>query len=98
MARLDTFLRNTGLFRARSEAKRACDAGQVLVGGLPARPSRELQEGEVVRIDTRSLLLEAEVLQVPERPVARARREDCYRVLRRERRTREEVIGFDDEL
>ncbi|MYF92790.1 MAG: RNA-binding S4 domain-containing protein, partial [Gemmatimonadetes bacterium] len=31
--RLDIFLKNTGLIKQRSEAKRACDAGQVQIGG-----------------------------------------------------------------
>lgn len=97
MPRLDAFLKNTGLFKGRTEAKRACDDGCVSVGGVPAKPSRELRVGEVVRIDTLSLLFEAEVLQVPERSVARHRRRDCYRVLHHERRTREEIISFDDE-
>ena len=97
MPRLDAFLKNTGLCKGRTEAKRICDEGCVSVGGAPAKPSRELRVGEVVRLDTLSLLFEVEVLQVPQRPVARRRRSDCYRVLRHERRTREEIISFDDE-
>jgi len=98
MARLDAYLKNTGLCKTRSQAKRACGEGCVSVDGAPAKASRELRVGEVVRVDTLSLLLEVEVLQVPERPVARGRRDECYRVLCREHRTREEIISFDDEL
>lgn len=97
MARLDAYLKNVGLCRTRSEAKRACDQGQVSIGGIRAKPSRELAVGEVVCLDTLSQLFEAEVLEVPERPVARSRRRECYRVVRCERRTREEIISFDDE-
>ena len=97
MSRLDAFLKNVGLFNGRGEAKRACDEGGVSVGGAPAKPSRHLAAGEVVRIDTAVHLLELEVLEVPERPVARRQRHRCYRVLRDERRTREEIISFDDE-
>ncbi len=97
MPRLDEFLRNTGICRTRTEAKRACDAGNVTVGGVRAKPARELRVGEVVCLDTLSQLFEAEVLQVPVRPVARSQRRDCYRVRRDEHRTREEIISFDDE-
>lgn len=97
MPRLDAFLKNTGLCKGRTEAKRVCDEGSVSVGGVAAKPSREVRVGEVVCLDTLSQLFEAEVLQVPERPVARHLRQDCYRVLRDERRTREEIISFDDE-
>ena len=38
MARLDLFLRNTGLIKQRSQAKRACDDDRVRVDGKPAKP------------------------------------------------------------
>ncbi|MEW6749948.1 MAG: S4 domain-containing protein [Candidatus Latescibacterota bacterium] len=86
MARLDDYLRNTGLVRQRSEAKRACDAGRVWVDGQPAKASRPVRQGEVIRIDLPDRLVEAEVLAVPERPPARADRGRYCRILRRETR------------
>ena len=35
--RLDIFLKNTGLIKQRSDAKRACDAERVQIGDQPAK-------------------------------------------------------------
>ena len=98
MSRLDVFLRNAGLYKRRSEARAACDAGCVSVEGHPARAGRSLRVGELLTLDTERLLLEVEVLELPPRPVARSRRQECYQVRRREVRTQEDVLSFDDEL
>jgi len=38
------------LFKTRSEAKRACEGGKVLVNGGPGKPNRALREGDRLRI------------------------------------------------
>ena len=86
MARLDDYLRNTGLIKQRSEAKRACDEGRVLVDGQQAKASRPVRPGEVICLDLPDRYVEAEVLDVPERPSARADRARYCRILRRETR------------
>lgn len=96
MSRLDTFLKNTGLFKTRSQARRACDEDRVRVAGEPAKGSRSVRIGEHLEIDTGAHLVEVEVQQVPQRPVARAQRPRYVRELRRERQA-EEVLSFDDE-
>ena len=99
MSRLDVYLKNSGLFKQRSRAKQACDDGRVLVGGRPARASHTLAVGDVLSIDSDDQFLEAEVLLLPSRPMARDRRLECYRLLRRERRDpRSRAFGFDDEI
>ena len=95
MARLDLYLKNTGLFKSRSQAKQACDGGCVFVGGGAAKASAELAVGDVFRIDEIDRLLKAEVLELPERPVPRNRRAECYRVVHEERRT-PRALTFDD--
>ena len=96
MLRIDLFLKNTGLFRSRSQAKQACDDGEVCVGGHPVKASAVVGIGDVIIIDRDDRLLEAEVLKVPQRPVARNRRADCYRALRQEQRSRQEILSFDE--
>ena len=96
MARLDAFLKNTGLFPARAQARRACDEGRVQVDGEAARGSRTVRAGDRLRVETETQRLEVEVLDVPERPVARARRGDYVRVQDRQALPRE-VLSFDDE-
>lgn len=48
--RLDIWLDVACLFKTRSEAKRACEAGKVAVNGGPARPNRAVREGDRLRI------------------------------------------------
>ena len=48
--RLDVWLDVACLFKTRSEAKRACEAGKVDVNGDHAKPNRALREGDRVRI------------------------------------------------
>lgn len=81
MVRLDVFLRNTGLVKQRSVAREACSAGRVRVSGRTARPSAPVQPGDLLELELPGRRLQLEVLVVPERPVARQARHECYRVL-----------------
>lgn len=98
MSRLDLYLKNSGLFKQRSGAKRACDEGRIRVGGQTAKASHSLSIGDVLSIDAVDFYLEAEVLDLPSRALPRGRRQECYRLLRREQRELPEVFGFDDEI
>ena len=48
--RVDVWLDVACLFKTRSEAKRACEAGKVDVNGQSAKPNRLLREGDRLRI------------------------------------------------
>lgn len=48
--RLDLWLDVACLFKTRSEAKRACEAGKVSVNDQPAKPNRLVREGDRIRI------------------------------------------------
>lgn len=48
--RLDVWLDVACLFKTRSEAKRACEAGRVDVNGEHAKPHRIIREGDRIRI------------------------------------------------
>ena len=92
--RLDIFLKNTGLIKQRSEAKRACDAGRVQIGGQPAKASHAVAVGEQIHLVTPTRLLDIEVLGLPEHPPARRDRRRFYRVLREEYRDPYENLSF----
>lgn len=96
VVRLDAFLKNAGLFKARSQARRACDEGRVRIGGNPARGSRAVRAGEVLEVEAGGHRLRVEVLDLPQRPVARSERGRYVRELRREALPAE-VLSFDDE-
>jgi ribosome-associated heat shock protein Hsp15 len=48
--RLDVWLDVACLFKTRSEAKRACEAGKVEINGQPAKPNRVVRAGDRLRI------------------------------------------------
>jgi ribosome-associated heat shock protein Hsp15 len=48
--RLDVWLDIACLFRTRSEAQKACRSGKVDVNGQPAKPHRELKQGDEILI------------------------------------------------
>ena len=49
-ARLDVWLDVACLFRTRSEAKRACEAGRIAVNGQPSKSNRLVRDGDRLRI------------------------------------------------
>ena len=98
MARLDLYLKNSGLFPQRSAARRACDAGQVWVEGQPAKASREIRVGEVLRLCTPDSELEAEIVAIPEHPVPKKERQRYCRIIRVEGRApAEQAFGVDED-
>ena len=92
--RLDLFLRNAGLIKQRSQAKRACDEDRVQVDGKPARPSHEVRSGQVISIWGATQWTEAEVLALPARPAPRKERCRYLRVLHAEARDPDEDLRF----
>ena len=89
MTRLDMFLKHTGLIKQRSQAKRACDDGRVVLigpsGEKTAKASQAVHVGERVRIETMTRRIEVQVLALPERAPARSERQQFYRILREEK-------------
>lgn len=49
--RLDKFLQITGLIKRRSLANEACKRGLVKVNGVVAKPTREIEVGDLVELD-----------------------------------------------
>jgi ribosomal 50S subunit-recycling heat shock protein len=83
--RVDLYLKNTGLAPRRSVAKDACDAGLVLVNGKAAKPAGEVRVGDRLELRLGMRVAEYEVLELAERPVAKALRERYAKCLRSER-------------
>jgi ribosome-associated heat shock protein Hsp15 len=47
---MDRWLWSVRLFKTRTLAAEACDAGKVCINGQPAKPAREVHAGEVVTL------------------------------------------------
>ena len=63
--RLDQFLRASRLVQRRSVAQELCEAGAVLVNGLPARSSRAVREGDEIILNRRERILTVRVKEIP---------------------------------
>lgn len=50
MVRLDKWLWAVRIYKTRSVSTDACRKGHVLVNGMPAKPSKEIREGDQVTI------------------------------------------------
>jgi ribosome-associated heat shock protein Hsp15 len=48
--RLDVWLDVACLFRTRSEAQKACKGGKIAINGQPAKPHRQVHEGDEIEI------------------------------------------------
>ena len=61
--RIDKFLWAIRAYKTRTEATEACKGGKVKVAGVPAKPSRAVQPGEVIRLRKGSITYTYKVLR-----------------------------------
>jgi ribosomal 50S subunit-recycling heat shock protein len=64
--RIDLFLKNTLLFKKRSEAKRMCNHNLVRVNGHTVKPSKVITQGDIIEIDTTKGVKKLRILEIPE--------------------------------
>ena len=61
--RIDKFLWAIRAFKTRSDATDACKGGKVKVGGVNARPSKEVKPGDVIQVKKGTVTYTYKVLQ-----------------------------------
>jgi ribosome-associated heat shock protein Hsp15 len=83
--RVDVLLDRLCLTRSRSEAKAACDAGVVHLGGAVVKASQPVVVGDVITIRFPNRVLEVEVEVLPGRSVSKKDAREMYRVVRDEK-------------
>lgn len=64
--RLDKFLKVSRLIKRRTVANEVSDLGRVSVNGKPAKPSKQLKEGDLIQIENPNRSVSAKVLKVPQ--------------------------------
>ena len=62
--RLDKFLKVSRLIKRRTVANDVSDQGRVFVNGLPAKPSKQLKEGDIIRIDHFNKSVSVKVIKI----------------------------------
>ena len=64
--RIDKWLWAARFFKTRAVAARACEIGRIASNGQPAKPSREIHAGDLLRVTNDSGDFQLEVLQLSE--------------------------------
>lgn len=70
--RLDKWLQVARMFKTRSQATKACNAGQVRVDGQDAKPHRRVSVGDRIEVDKGEWTRILEVKVLKDKPVAKA--------------------------
>lgn len=65
--RVDKYLWAIRAFKTRSEATEACKGGKVRLGGEPAKPSREVKEGDEIQVRKGVVVYRYRVLRLSEK-------------------------------
>lgn len=63
--RLDKFLKVSRLIKRRTVANEVSDLGRVMVNGNPAKPSKQLKEGDIIKIENPNKLVNVRILKIP---------------------------------
>jgi ribosomal 50S subunit-recycling heat shock protein len=80
--RLDLFLKASRLCQRRTVAQELCEAGAVMVNGVPAKSSRTLHPGDQISLRRRDHLLLVRVLALPStRQTSRREAPDLYEIV-----------------
>ncbi|HOY66982.1 MAG TPA: S4 domain-containing protein [Candidatus Ozemobacteraceae bacterium] len=96
--RLDKFLQATGLIKRRVLANEACKRGLISINGQPAKPTREIAAGDLVRLDLPRRELEVRILKLLTQPtMPRARRDEFLETVRDIAKTPTDDWWQDDE-
>ncbi len=63
--RLDKFLKVSRIIKRRSVANEVCDMARVFVNDNPAKPAKQLKEGDIIMIEYKTRILKARILKIP---------------------------------
>lgn len=67
--------------KRRTMAKQICDNCRVAVNGHQAKPSREVNAGDVIDITVRSRFVKAKILLVPEKAIPASMADSLYEII-----------------
>lgn len=79
--RLDKFLKVSRLIKRRTVANEVSDQGRVLVNDVPAKPSKQLKVGDVIKIEHVKKDILVRVVKIPEGNISVQAAPDLYEEL-----------------
>lgn len=79
--RLDKFLKVSRLIKRRTVANEVSDLGRVFVNGNSAKPSKQLKEGDVIKIENPNRAVCVKILKIPKNNVSVQEAPSLYEVI-----------------
>lgn len=79
--RLDKFLKGSRLIKRRTVANEVSDMGRVYVNGNSAKPSKQIKEGDEIKIEYANRTVIAKVLKVPSNNVSVQEAPSLYEIV-----------------
>lgn len=78
--RIDKFLKVSRIIKRRTVAAEACDGGKIEINGREAKPSKDVKQGDVVKVSLGGKTVTFRVLALPDNP-NRAVPSEMYEIL-----------------
>lgn len=78
--RIDKFLKVSRVIKRRTVAQEACDGGRIEVNGKTAKPSKDVNVGDVVSVSIGGRTMSFEILSVDEHQTKQSA-ENMYKLL-----------------
>jgi len=79
--RLDKFLKVSRLIKRRTVANEVSDLGRVFVNGNSAKPSKQLKEGDIIKIENPNRTVAIKILKIPQGNVSVQEAPTLYEVI-----------------
>lgn len=79
--RLDKFLKVSRIIKRRTIANEVSDLGRVFVNGNQAKPSKQLKEGDIIKIEYPNRTIEAKILKIPQGNVSVQEAPTLYEII-----------------
>ena len=79
--RLDKFLKVSRLIKRRTVANEVSDLGRVFVNGNVAKPSKQLKEGDILKIENPNRTTAVKILKIPQKNISVQEAPSLYEVI-----------------
>ena len=79
--RLDKFLKVSRLIKRRTVANEVSDTGRVFVNGNPAKPAKQLKEGDIIQIEYANRNVTVKIVKIPQNNVSVQEAPSLYEII-----------------
>lgn len=83
--RLDLFLKKIRVIRTRAKANALCKNGMVLLNGVKAKPGKDIDLNDIIRIDFIKRILVIKITKIPRGNIAKSDVKLYYNIIKDEK-------------